>query len=139
MSSDFYVLSEFVHGGELVCTLYHMRRTTSSVFSESAYRGTDLFGGKDPEAIRVAAEDRNKQLLFQAAVKPAANGATVPPPSGPRGPLAHNRKKRKGQTRAPAQTTHKRPRPQCTLCWQVSNGKGAKLGVTATWTNKPKV
>ena len=28
--------------------------------------GTDLFGGKLPEALRVVAEDRNKQLLFQA-------------------------------------------------------------------------
>ena len=41
--------------------------------------GTDLFGGKLPEALRMAAEDRNKQLLFQAAVKPAAKRAAVPP------------------------------------------------------------
>ena len=34
------------------------------------------------EALRVAAEDRNKQLLFQASVKPAAKGAAAPrPPS----------------------------------------------------------
>ena len=45
--------------------------------------GTDLFGGKVPEALRVAAEDRNKQLLFQAAVKPAAKGAAAPPPRPP--------------------------------------------------------
>ncbi len=103
--------------------------------SQPTYRGTDLFGGKVPESIRVAAEDRNKQLLFQSALKPAAKGAAA----SPSGPLAHSRKKRKVQTRAPAQTTHMRPRPQCTLCWQVSKGKGAKLGVTAMWTNKPKV
>ena len=100
--------------------------------------GTDLFGGKVPEALRVAAEDRNKQL-FQAAVKPAAKGATAPPRGPPRSQQRGGFKKRKGQTRAPAQTTHKRPKPQGTLSRQVSKGKGAKLGVTATWTNKPKV
>ena len=75
---------------------------------------------------------------FLAAVKPAAKGAVAPsrpPRSQQRGGL----KKRKGQTPAPAQTTHKRPRPQGTLSRQVSKGKGAKMGVTATWTNKPKV
>ena len=101
--------------------------------------GTDLFGGKVPEALRVAAEDRNKQLLFQAAVKPAAKGAAAPPRGPPRSQQRGGFKKRKGQTRAPAQTTHKRPKPQGTLSRQVSKGKGAKLGVTATWTNKPKV
>ena len=42
--------------------------------------GTDLFGGKVPEALRVAAEVMNKQLLFVAAVKPAAKGAAAPLP-----------------------------------------------------------
>ena len=37
--------------------------------------GADLFAGKVPDALRVASEDRNKQLLFQAAVKPAGRGA----------------------------------------------------------------
>ena len=49
--------------------------------------GTDLFGGKVPEALRVAAEDRNKQLLFQAAVKPTAKGAAA----SLEAPLAHSR------------------------------------------------
>ena len=103
--------------------------------------GTDLFGGKVPEALRVAAEDRNKQLLFQAAVKPAAKGAAAPPRGPPRSQSQQRGgfRKRKGQTRAPAQTTHKRPKHQGTLSRQVSRGRGAKLGVTATWTNKPKV
>ena len=50
---------------------------------------TDLFGGKVPEALRVAAEDRNKQLLFLAAVKPAAKGAAAPLPRSPT--LGHSR------------------------------------------------
>ena len=107
-------------------------------FGASLSGGTDLFGGKLPEAIGMAAEDRNKQLMFQAAVKPAAKGAAAPP-RPPRSQQRGGFRKRKGQTRAPAQTTHKRPKHQGTLSRQVSRGRGAKLGVTATWTNKPKV
>ena len=62
--------------------------------------GTDLFGGKVLEALRVAADDRNKQLLFQAAVKPAAKGAAAPPRGPPRSQPRGGFKKRKGQTRA---------------------------------------
>ena len=47
--------------------------------------GADLFTGKVPEALLVASEDRNKQLLFQAAVKPAGRGAA----GSTRGPLEH--------------------------------------------------
>ena len=47
--------------------------------------GADLFAGKVPEALLVASEDRNKQLLFQAAVKPAGRGAA----GSTRGPLEH--------------------------------------------------
>ena len=45
--------------------------------------GADLFAGKVPEALRVASEDRNKQLLFQAAVKPAGRGAAGSPHGPP--------------------------------------------------------
>ena len=95
----------------------------------------DVFAGKVPEALRVASEDRNKQLLFQAAVKPAGGAAGLPrgPPRAQRGGF----KKRKGFTPSTSQVTHKRPKPQgqTTMYRHVEKGKGAKLGVTATWTN----
>ena len=102
--------------------------------------GADLFAGKVPEALRVASEDRNKQLLFQAAVKPAGRGAG----GSPRGPPQAQRggfRKRKGFTPSTSQVTHKRPKPQgqTTMSRHVEKGKGAKLGVTATWANEPKI
>ena len=114
----------------------NMLTSSSVAVNQMAHMQVRLLAG-NAEALRVAAEDRNKQLLFQASVKPAAKGAAAPRP--PRSQQRSGFKKRKGQTRAPAQTTHKRPRPQGTLSRQVSKGKGAKLGVTATWTNNPKV
>ena len=102
--------------------------------------GADLFAGKVPEALRVASEDRNKQLLFQAAVKPAGRGAGGSPRGAPRAQRGGFRK-RKGFTPSTSQVTHKRPKPQgqTTMSRHVEKGKGAKLGVTATWANKPKV
>ena len=102
--------------------------------------GADLFAGKVPEALLVASEDWNKQLLFQAAVKPAGRGAagsTRGPPRAQRGGF----KKRKGFTLSTSQVTHKRPKPQgqTTMSRHVEKGKGAKLGVMATWANKPRV
>ena len=78
--------------------------------------------------------------LFQAAVKPAGRGAA----GSPRGPPRAQRggfKKRKGFTPSTSQVTHKRPKPQghTTMSRHVEKGKGAKLSVTATWVNKPKV
>ena len=99
--------------------------------------GSDLFAGKVPEALRIASEDRSKQLLFQAAMKPAGRGQTDSPRGPPRAPQRGGFKKRKGST--PATTTHTRPKPLSTLSRQVENGKGAKLGVTTTWSNKPNV
>ena len=99
--------------------------------------GSDLFAGKVPEALRIASDDRSKQLLFQAAMKPAGRGQTGSPRGPPRAPQRGGFKKRKGST--PATTTHKRPKPQSTLSRRVEKGKGAKLGVTTTWSNKPKV
>ena len=103
--------------------------------------GADLFAGKVPEALRVASEDRNKQLLFQAAVKPAGRGAASSPRGPPRAPQRGGFKKRKGFTPSASQVTHKHPKPQgqTTMSQHVEKGKGAKLGVTATWANKPKV
>ena len=54
--------------------------------------GTDLFGGKVPEALRMAAEDP-----FQAAVKPAVKEAAAPPEATlvhSRGVASGNRKGR---------------------------------------------
>ena len=69
--------------------------------------GTDLFGGKVPEALRVAAEDRNKQLLFQAAVKPAAKGAAAPPEA----PLTHSHSRgvASGNGKGRLEPRHRRP------------------------------
>ena len=93
--------------------------------------GADLFAGKVPEALRVASEDRNKQLLFQAAVKPAGRGAA----GSPRGPPQAQRggfRKRKGFTPSTSQVTHKRPKPQgqTTMSRHVEKGNGVtpKLG-----------
>ena len=83
--------------------------------------GADLFAGKVPEALRVASEDRNKQLLFQAAVKPAGRGAG----GSPRGPPRAQRggfRKRKGFTPSTSQVTHKRPKPRCLDTWRRERG-----------------
>ena len=99
----------------------------------------DLFAGKVPEALRIASEDRSKQLLFQAAMNPAGRGGGQtgstrgPPRASQRGGF------RKHKRFTPTATTHKRSKPQATLSWRVEKGKGAKLGVTTTWSNKPKV
>ena len=101
--------------------------------------GSDLFGGKVPEALRITSEDRSKQLLFQAPMKPAGRGGgqTGSTRGLPRASQRGGFRKQKAFT--PSGATHKRSKPQATLSRRVEKGKGAKLGVTTTWSNKPKV
>ena len=57
-------------------------------------------------------EYRNKQLLLQAAIKPARRGAAGSLRGPPRAPQRGVFKKRKGFTPSTYQVTHKRPKPQ---------------------------
>ena len=101
--------------------------------------GSDLFAGKVPEALQIASEDRSKPLLFQAVTKLAGRGGQTGSSRGPpRAPQVGGfNKTRKGFT--PTSTTHKRSKPQSALSQRVEKGKGVKLGVTTTWSNKPNV
>ena len=116
-------------------------RTGAQFLRSQPIGGADLFAGKVPEALRVASEGRNKQLLFQAAVKPAGRGSAGSSRGPSRAPQGGGFKKRKGFTPSISQVKHKRPKlqGQTTMSRHVEKGERAKLGVTATWANKPKV
>ena len=86
--------------------------------------GADLFAGKVPEALLVASEDRNKQLLFQAAVKPAGRGAA----GSTRGPPRAQRGLRRGRGLLPpllrSRTSAPNPKakPRCLDTWRREMG-----------------
>ena len=95
--------------------------------------GTDLFGGKVPEARRVAAEDRNKQLLFQAAVKPAAKGAAAPPLEAP---LAHSRGVALRNGKARLEPRHRRPTSALNLKGLFPDRCQREKGLS--WASRPR-
>ena len=94
--------------------------------------GTDLFGGRVPEALRVASEQKKNSLLFQATMGSSRKSGSGPSAGPSRIPPRSRRNKRKGgySSSQPAakQSFHSRRVEQ----------KGQKLGVTASWTAKPK-
>ena len=95
--------------------------------------GTDLFGGRCAEALRVASEQKKNSLLFQATMGSSRKSGSGPSAGPSRIPPRSRRNKRKGgySSSQPAakQAFHSRRVEQ----------KGQKLGVTASWTTKPKV
>ena len=95
--------------------------------------GTDLFGGRCAEALRVASEQKKNSLLFQATMGSSRKSGSGPSAGPSRIPPRSRRNKRKGgySSSQPAakQAFHSRRVEQ----------KGQKLGVTASWTAKPKV
>ena len=95
--------------------------------------GTDLFGGRCAEALRVASEQKKNSLLFQATMGASRKSGSGPSAGPSRIPPRSRRNKRKGgySSSQPAakQAFHSRRVEQ----------KGQKLGVTASWTTKPKV
>ena len=87
--------------------------------------GADLFAGKVLEALRVASEDRNKQLLFQAAVKPAGRELVVLREA----PLEHSGValgRGKGLLppllRSPTSAPNPKAKPRCLDTWRRERG-----------------
>ena len=97
-------------------------------------RCTDLFGGRCAEALRVASEQKKNTLLFQATMGSSRKSGSGPSGGKSRFPPRSRLNKRKGGYTSAQPAAKQAFHSRC-----VEQGKGQKLGVTASWTVKPKV